>query len=136
MSDELRERSERASQDVVEVRLPADSAYISLLRTVTAGLAARLDFTLDEIDDLRIAVDEACALLLPQAVHGKDLVCRYELGTDVLDITVSAPTTTDTVPTKTSFAWTVLTALAGDVSMNAQDHQVSIGLHKARSARQ
>ncbi|MGW4973630.1 hypothetical protein ACWEP3_27550, partial [Streptomyces albidoflavus] len=30
----------------------------------TAGLAARLDFTLDEIEDLRIAVDEACAILL------------------------------------------------------------------------
>ena len=50
--------------DAVEIRLPADSAYLSVLRTATAGLAARLDFTLDEIEDLRIAVDEACALLL------------------------------------------------------------------------
>ena len=43
-----------------------------MLRTATAGLAARLDFTLDEIEDLRIAVDEACALLLPDAVPGAD----------------------------------------------------------------
>ena len=41
--------------------MPADGAYLSVLRTATAGLAARLDFTLDEIEDLRIAVDEACA---------------------------------------------------------------------------
>jgi serine/threonine-protein kinase RsbW len=54
-----------ARGDVVELRLPADGAYLSVLRTATAGLAARLDFTLDEIEDLRIAVDEACALLLP-----------------------------------------------------------------------
>ena len=47
------------SRDFVEVRLPALSAYVSVLRTVTAGLAARLDFTLDEIEDLRIAIDEA-----------------------------------------------------------------------------
>ena len=53
--------------DVVELRLPADAAYLSVLRTATAGLAARLDFTLDEIEDLRIAVDEACAMLLPDA---------------------------------------------------------------------
>ena len=53
--------------DAVEIRLPADSAYLSVLRTATAGLAARLDFTLDEIEDLRIAVDEACAMLLPHA---------------------------------------------------------------------
>ena len=61
---------EPATQDFVEVRLPAAGAYLSVLRTATAGLAARLDFTLDEIEDLRIAVDEACAILLQQAVPG------------------------------------------------------------------
>ena len=54
----------------VELRLPADSAYLAVLRTATAGLAARINFTLDDIEDLRIAVDEACAILLPQAVPG------------------------------------------------------------------
>jgi serine/threonine-protein kinase RsbW len=122
-------------EDIVEVRLPADSAYVSLLRTVTAGLAARLDFTLDEIDDLRIAVDEACALLLPDASSEDELVCRYCLGATSLDIKVSAPTTSDALPSKSSFAWTVLTALAGDVSLESQDHQVSIGLRKTRSER-
>ena len=87
-----------AGDDIVEVRLPANSAYVSLLRTVTAGLAARLDFTLDEIDDLRIAVDEACALLLPDANASDELVCRYSLGDTSLDITVSAPTSTDALP--------------------------------------
>ena len=51
----------------VELRLPADSAYVSVLRTTTAGLAARLDFPIDDIEDLRIAVGEACALVLPEA---------------------------------------------------------------------
>ena len=60
-------------EDAVEIRLPADSAYLSILRTATAGLAARLDFTLDEIEDLRIAVDEACAMLLPHAVDTAQL---------------------------------------------------------------
>ena len=44
-------------RDAVTVRMPADSAYLSVLRTATAGLAARLDFTLDEIEHLRIGVD-------------------------------------------------------------------------------
>ena len=56
--------------DCVTIRMPAEGAYLSVLRTATAGLAARLDFTLDEIEDLRIAVDEACAMLLSQAVPG------------------------------------------------------------------
>jgi len=53
------EPAEADARDEVTIRLPADGAYLSVLRTATAGLAARLHFTLDEIEDLRIAVDEA-----------------------------------------------------------------------------
>ena len=67
-------------RDHVTVRMPAEGAYLSVLRTATAGLAARLDFTLDEIEDLRIAVDEACAMLLAQAVPGTNLECDFDLG--------------------------------------------------------
>ena len=64
----------------VELRIPADSAFLSVLRTATAGLAARLDFTLDDIEDLRIAVDEACAIVLPQARPESDLSCTFFLS--------------------------------------------------------
>ena len=56
-----------SGRDVVVLRLPAAGAYLSVLRTATASLASRLDFTIDDIEDLRIAVDEACAMLLTQA---------------------------------------------------------------------
>ncbi|WP_165990334.1 anti-sigma regulatory factor [Streptomyces sp. YIM 98790] len=126
---------ERGSQDFVEVRLPAAGAYLSVLRTATAGLAARLDFTLDEIEDLRIAVDEACAILLQQAIPGSTLSCLFSLDGDALHVTVSAPTTEGRAPERDTFAWTVLTALAGEVeSTVAEDRTVSISLHKKRGA--
>ena len=87
-------------RDVVELRLPADPAYLSVLRTATAGLAARLDFTLDEIEDLRIAVDEACAMLLPDVVDSGTLTCTFEMLEDALRITVAAPTMTATSPSE------------------------------------
>ena len=37
--------------DVVELGVPARTAYVSVLRTTAAALAARLDFTLDDIED-------------------------------------------------------------------------------------
>ncbi len=77
-------------EDAVEIRLPADSAYLSVLRTATAGLAARLDFTLDEIEDLRIAVDEACGLLLHDAAPGSSLSCHFAARTDSLVAAVSS----------------------------------------------
>jgi serine/threonine-protein kinase RsbW len=117
--------------DVVELRLPADGAYLSVLRTATAGLAARLDFTLDEIEDLRIAVDEACALLLPDAVPGASMTCLFALQDRSLAVTVRVPSRTGRVPRRNTFAWTVLTALAGDVETDvAEDGTVSVTLLK------
>ena len=85
-----RERSSSVeTRDVVELRLPADAAYLGVVRTATAGLAARLDFTLDEIEDLRIAVDEACAILLPDVVSGESVECVFALDGAVLDVTIS-----------------------------------------------
>src|SRR3978361_1530004 len=62
--------------DIVRLQLPAVGVYLSVLRSATAGLAARLNFTLEEIEDLRIAVAEACALLLPSAGPGAGLGCE------------------------------------------------------------
>lgn len=122
-------------RDVVTVKLPADSAYLSVLRTATAGLAARLDFTLDEIEDLRIAVDEACAMLLPQAVPGTDLECRFELTEEAMRIAVTVLTVDGVVPSRDTFAWTVLSALAGDVdSTVGADDRVTVMLQKRRGA--
>jgi serine/threonine-protein kinase RsbW len=120
-------------EDAVEIRLPADSAYLSVLRTATAGLAARLDFTLDEIEDLRIAVDEACAMLLPQALDGSPLTCRFRLGKETIEVTVTVPTSDAVLPERNTFSWTVLSALAGDVDTGSdEDRQVWITLRKRR----
>ena len=117
----------------MKVTLPAEGAYLSVLRTATAGLAARLDFTLDEIEDLRIAVDEACAMLLAQAIPGTDLECVFELGTDQVKITVSVTAAQARMPARDTFAWTVLSALAGAVdSRLGPDDEVAIVLRKRR----
>ena len=126
--------SAAAPDDVVTIKLPAAGAYLSVLRTATAGLAARLDFTLDEIEDLRIAVDEACAMLLSQAVPGADLECEFSLKGASMRVSVSVLTLDGQEPSRDTFAWTVLSALAGDVDSSASvDNRVTITLHKQRS---
>ncbi len=49
--------------DVV-VSVPARPEFMQLLRAAVGSVAARVDFTYEAIDDLRIAVDEACARIL------------------------------------------------------------------------
>jgi serine/threonine-protein kinase RsbW len=107
--------------DVVELAVPASPAYVAVVRTATAGLAARVDITVDRIEDLRIAVDEACALLMRGANHRPGpanhalleadgvLRCRFVLHEETLTIVVQGPVTQ--LPEPGSFAWSVLSAL-------------------------
>lgn len=135
----LQERATTASvdqiRDVVRIVLPAVGAYLSVLRSATAGLAARLDFTLEEIEDLRIAVDEACAILLVGAAPDATLECEFELLTDEIRVSVTVPTVDGEQPVRDSFAWTVLAALAGSVQSRVDaDQRVTIDLQKRRAA--
>ena len=96
----------------VELRLPADNAYVSVLRTTTASLAARLDFTIDDIEDLRIAVGEACAMVLPEADPATTLLAEYFLTPGRLTVRVSVNGSEIGQPDYDSFAWQVLDTLA------------------------
>ncbi|HRI96476.1 MAG TPA: anti-sigma factor [Nocardioides sp.] len=112
----------------VELRLPADSAYVAVLRTTSAGLAARLDFTLDDIEDLRMAVGEASALVLPQADPGSDLTCEFFMRPGELTVQVGVRSRRPTPPDEDSFAWQVLTTLASKASAATGDDHFTITL--------
>ena len=100
----------------VELRLPAEGVYAAIVRTTAAGLAARLDFTIDEIEDLRIAIGEASALVIPQADPDTDLVCRFGLGPGSMTVELDAEAIDEPEADRDSFAWQVLETLADEVS--------------------
>jgi serine/threonine-protein kinase RsbW len=121
----------------VELSVPADPAYLALLRTVVASLAAGRDFTLDEIEDLRIAVDEAGALLLPHAAPASQLSAVFGGEPDSLrvEVSVTVPTGHPAAPDRSSFAWLVLTALTDSTELASSGQRLSLVLTKGRGAR-
>jgi serine/threonine-protein kinase RsbW len=59
-----------SSAEVIELTFPASSKFVRLSRLAAASVAAELDFDVESVDDLRIAVDEAVTLLLSGAHEG------------------------------------------------------------------
>ncbi|MFN8126560.1 MAG: anti-sigma regulatory factor [Candidatus Nanopelagicales bacterium] len=116
------------TSDRVELRIPASSAYLSLARATTAGICARLDFPLDRLDDLALAVDEAVSLLLLDARPGTDLECAWEPDGSTVRILITSQSTSGRAPRTTSFAWTVLTALVDEASAEFADGRVTLEL--------
>lgn len=119
----------------VELRMPAESGYVAPLRMLVAGLAARSDLTIDEVEDLRIAVDEACALLLPHVQPNAPLTARFGVRPGELAVTVEAATVAGAEVDRSGFAWTVLESLAGPVLVSDSGGTLSVQLSKRREPR-
>jgi len=112
--------------------VPADVVYVSTLRLTAASLAARCELTIDDIEDLRLAVDEACALLLPHASPGSSLEARFELVYGRLDVQASITSVEGAQLDRSGFAWMVLGALAAPVDVRHDDGRITIALTKRR----
>jgi hypothetical protein len=48
----------------IEFRIPPEPAYVRIARLAAGDMAGRVGFSIDELDDVRLAVDEMCAILI------------------------------------------------------------------------
>jgi serine/threonine-protein kinase RsbW len=103
----------------VEVRTSASAALIPTIRAVASDLAARADFDLDAISDLRMAVDEACATLVDVAAPTSTLQCTFLVRPERIEVHVEVQTKhVDAVVSTETFGWRVLQTLADEVSVH------------------
>jgi serine/threonine-protein kinase RsbW len=108
--------------------VPSDGSYLTVLRTATSGLAARIHFTLEDIEDLRIAVDEACAILLAQARTDAVLECAFWVHARSMTIEVATTCDSPRAPSEHGFAWRVLSALAHEAVARVEGDRLIVSL--------
>lgn len=72
--------------DHVRIKIPASPAYLQVVRLVAAGLASRLKFTIDEIEDLKIAVDEMAAYLTGSQGRDGELEVTFAIAGPRIEI--------------------------------------------------
>lgn len=99
----------------VEIRTTATAALIPTIRAVASDLAARADFDLDAISDLRMAVDEACATLVDVAAPSSMLQCTFLVRAEHIEVHVQVHAGADAVVATDTFGWRVLQTLADTV---------------------
>lgn len=77
-------------QECAAVRVPAQPKYILPIRLFLAGLAVRLDFPAETIEDIKMAAAEACSILLAGAAEDGVLLCTaHEAADHMLEIRLS-----------------------------------------------
>jgi serine/threonine-protein kinase RsbW len=123
----------------VTLRVPATSAFVVLIRAAVSAMCARLDFTIDRIEDVKLAVDESAALLLSDALPEAELDVRFTPDApDGLRVEMTAPTVHGRSLERDSFTWTVLTALVDEVVATVSSDRkltISLAVHRSEAVR-
>ena len=121
-----------APADVVEVGFPADTVNMAIARTVAAAVAARAELTVDQIDDVRLAVDEGVGYLISHATTDARVLGNLWVEEAEFHVLLSCPTANTEPPEPEVFSWTVLTALVGDVQTRIVDGELTMQWSLAR----
>ncbi len=104
----------------VSAEVPATAGFVQILRNVAAGVAARLDMPIDQIEEVRLAVTEGATLLLDEA-DASLLRMSIKRDADAIDIVISSDARTDAWPSDRALAswpWLVVKGLTDEVRLD------------------
>lgn len=108
----------RPDDPAVVLSIPADKTLVVLVRSAASHLGSRVGLSLEELDDLRLAVTEACTLFLildEGAPIGGPLECRFvEIG-GALHIGIAAEVPPESPQSVVGFGWDLLATLVDDL---------------------
>ena len=108
--------------EVVSAEVPATPDFVQVLRNVAAGVAARADMPIDQIEEIRLAVTEAASLLLTEAL-GTTIRMSIRRDADLLDVELSSDGATGAWrkdPIESSWAWIVVSGLTDEVRLDRE----------------
>ena len=77
----------------IELTMPVNAAYVSAVRLTASSVSNRLKFDVDEIEDIKSAVSEACAYIIGRAdplLHTCFKI-KFNLSPDSIEIIISMP---------------------------------------------
>ncbi|HEV7886438.1 MAG TPA: ATP-binding protein [Acidimicrobiales bacterium] len=75
-----------ATQEEVRLVVPATPEFLRLARVTATGLASRLGFSYDDVEDLRLAIDELCFALIGSKGKEGTVTLRYAMPEGALEI--------------------------------------------------
>lgn len=101
--------------DRLELRVPTTATQLPAVRAMAGDLAMRMDYDLDAVEDLRLAVDEACATLAAVAAGDAPLTVVFETTRAGLHIEAWVPTVDGQDVPRDGFGWAVLATLVDAV---------------------
>ena len=115
--------------ETIKMEISANPDFVSIIRLTTSGIANKIGFSIDDIEDMKVAVSEACT-------NDKSVSITYTILENGLDIEIkdngkgydveSIATPDLTQPKENGLGLFIIQTLMDDVKIESKDNQGTI----------
>ena len=77
-----------SSQETVELKIPARAEWVAVARLAVAAVASRLNFSVDELEDIKLAIAEACTNCIQHSLENDRIEITSEVLSDEVRVSV------------------------------------------------
>ena len=74
--------------ETIKMEISANPDFVSIIRLTTSGIANKIGFSIDDIEDMKVAVSEACTNAIKHSSDNKFSV-EYTIFEDGLTIKIA-----------------------------------------------
>ncbi|HOQ75044.1 MAG TPA: anti-sigma regulatory factor [Thermoclostridium sp.] len=111
--------------DTVSVLIPSKAEYVSIVRLTASGIANRMGFDIDEIEDIKVSISEAISRMIDKGISSDSIRIDFHLYGDFIriDFRLSGSSTRDIFESEEDgFAFEIIRALMDEVNLDTDDH--------------
>lgn len=121
--------------ETIKMEISSNPDYVGIIRLTTSGIANKIGFSIDDIEDIKVAVSEACTNAIKHSDDEKFNI-TFNILDNRLDIEIkdngsgydidSVPTPDLENPKENGLGLFIIQALMDDVSIESKDNKGTI----------
>ncbi len=121
-----------AFNEQIKLTLPVNAAYVSAARLTASSVANRLGFDIEEIEDIKAAVSEACTYIIKKhaAAPENNFKILFDFSQEILNITITIKNSLINKIEEEEMSLLVIKALADNLSIDCQGGSFCIAITK------
>lgn len=117
----------------IKLTLPVNAAYVSAARLTTSSIANRLGFEIDEIEDIKTAVSEACTYVIKKhnssETNDSFKIC-FDFLDNILNISISLKNFSEKESENEEMSLLVIKALMNTLEIKTSEEGLNIQMSK------
>ena len=89
INSQLTYKEDVSEFDFISMKIPSKPEYVGVIRLTVSAIANRIGFNIEEIEDIKVAVAEACTNAIQHSSNGiEEFHVDFEVASDRMAITV------------------------------------------------